>query len=583
MKTSICKTLFSFASAACLCSCVNEEYDIEKIKFDEIHILDNASAPLGATKKFVLEELMTGLDVGKYLKTDKDGNYYLEYAGENVSSKIEVPAFHFAGYNDTNPHKTTVVSPIVFPQLKPDIVISPAIVTDPVEFEDIKFNIEVIQTDLPEEIIGVSYADVDSRLIVKLGFEASSLPFSKIWISEGAKLIFPEWIVLGAAPEGYEKLDNHTLTIVDDLSVATSNTTINIPLDGLDFTKLPDGQGIVAPGKLYLNAEVALAGSVYLSSDDYTNAGIGPFSPTLVSHINMDPMTIQSVTAAFDIESLGYTEFETSLVGLADALGDVDATIDLSGLRLNLGVSSTIPSSIDLSTTIYAAGQIYDLGTIELPAGSETASGSAYFSISQDGTGAPENYQDIAVENWNSLLSPIPESLKFSFLPAVSSDEYMTITPGEIYEVNIEYSFTSTAFGPDFRIGYSETLDGMGISLGVAEVPSAMLTLNALSTIPFNMTVAAKAIDSEGNTLDSITVGVSSDIMGGTLDNPAVTPVTLHLRASGPVELDGLIITFTASAVNDGIVLNKAQYLQLTDMSLSLPNGATIKFETNEE
>lgn len=583
MKTRIIKTLFPLAAASCLCSCVNEEYDIEKIKFDEIHVLDNATAPLGATKKFMLEDLFTEFDTDEYLKTDKDGNYYIEYAGENISTEIEVPSFQFAGYSDLNPHKTTVGSQIDFPQLGPGIEISPAIVTDPVKFEDIKFNIEVIQTDLPEEIIGVSYADVDSRLIVKLGFEASSLPFSKIWISEGAKLTFPEWIVLGAAPEGYEKLDNHTLTIVDDISVPASNTTINIPLDGLDFTKLPDGQGIIAPGRLYLNAEVSLEGSVYLSSDDYTNSGSGPFSPTIVAYLNMDPMIIQSVTAALDLESLGYTEFETSFGDLTDSFGDVDATIDLSGLRLNIGLASTIPSPIGLTANIYAADQTYDLGTIELPAGSETSHGTAYFSISEDGTGAPEDYQNIAVENWNSLLSPIPDALKFSLMPFVPSDEYLTITPGDTYEINLEYSFSSSAFGPAFRIQTTQKFEGMGVNLGVAEIPRAQLTMNAVNTMPINFSVSAQAIDSDGNVLDSITADVSSDIMGGSLDNPAVTPVTLELTSSGPVEFDGLILTFTAASASDLAVLNKAQYLQLTDMVLALPGGATIKFENNEE
>lgn len=583
MKTRIFKTLFPFAAAACVCSCVNEEYDLEKIQLDEFHVLDNACAPLGSTKKFMLSDLFSDLGADKYLKTDKNGNYYVEFVGDRVSTEIEVPSFKFDGYSDAKPQKTQLGSPINFPQLKPGVVINPAIVTDPVAFEDVTFKFELSQTNLPEEIKAVRYADVDSQLIIKVGYESSSVPFSKIWMSKGAQLTFPEWIVLGDAPEGFAKTDDHTLVSTDNFDITPSNTEICIPLDGLDFSKMPEGQGIVGPGKLYLDAEVEFAGSVYLTSDEYTSSGVGPFSPTLVTYLNMDPMTIQSVEATLDLAELGYTEFEATIGDVTETLGDLDAVLDLSALRLNVGVSSTFPSAINLSSNIITSDKTFDLGTIQIPEGSATAPGSAYYSISEDGTGAPENYQNLSVADWNSLLSPIPDALKFTVLPSLGADEYMTITPGATYELGLDYSFSSSAFGPDFRIGLNQTFDGMGVNLGVAEVPWAILTLNAVNTIPVNMSVAAKAIDSEGNILDTITADVSSDIMGGALDNPAVTPITLHLRTSGPVEFDGLILTFTASSISGNTVLNSAQYLQLTDMALSLPSGATIKYDKLEE
>lgn len=590
MKSLIKKILFPFAAAACLCSCVNEEYDLGKVKIDEIHILDDASAPFGSTKKFMLSDLFSGFDTEEFLKTDKDGNYYVEFVGNKVSTDIEVPNFSFAGYSDPNPHKTTVQTAIELPQLMPGIVIKPAIVTDPIRFENVEFEIKLTQTDLPKEVIDVKYADVHSRLTVKLGYEQNSLPFSKIWISSGAQISFPEWIILGQAPSGFEKLDSHTLKSTASIGVTPSNTAVSIELDALDFSKMPEGQGIIASGTFHIDTKVEFSGSIYLTSDEYTNSGSGPFSPTLVSYLQMDPMTIQSVTAKLDLAELGYTEFEASLSEIYESMGDIDATIDLSGLRLNVCVASTLPADINIASTINTSyvsssdSRQYELGSILIPKGDVNAPGTAYYSISEDGTGAPENYKDMAVQNLNTLLSPIPDVVRFSMLPSFGDQTaYVTIAPGSSYSLDLDYSFSSNAFGPAFRIETTQTFDGMGVNLDGSEISSAVLSLNAINTIPVELSVAAKAIDGEGNILSTITAEVDSSIKGGSLDSPAVTPVKLTLRSTGPVDFDGLILTFAASSASDHAVLNCNQYLQLADMVLSLPDGVTIKIDNNKE
>lgn len=583
MNNHLPKTLLSIAAAACLCACVNEEYDIEKIQIDEIHILDNATAPLGSTKKFMLSDLFSGFDSEEYLKTDKDGNYYFEYIGDVITTDIAVPTFIFDGYSDENPHKTTVKSKIDFPELASGTRINSTVTTDPVELEKITYQIELSQTDIPKEVLYVRYANVESTISVRIALDLSSSSFSKVWIPAGAQLNFPEWIVLGDAPDGFEKVDYHTLVSDKDISVAATDIRINIPLDGLDFSKVPDGQGIVNPGELYLNAEVEFEGSVYLSSDDYTNNGVSPFSPTLISYLNMDPMTIQSAEVELNIEELGYAEFEAKLNDVEGALEDLDATIDLSDLRLNIGISSTLPSAVNLATSITTPTKKYDLDPFLIPAATTTPA-TAYYSISESGEGAPENYQNVAVENWNSILSPLPETVRFTMLPSPRKDaKYMTITPGDTFEIIFDYSFSSNAFGPDFKIETTQTFNGMGVNLGTSEIPWAQLTLNAVNTLPVNLSLAAQAIDSEGNILNSIESSVSADIKGGSLDNPAVTPVTLNFKSNGPIEFDGLIFTITASSASDRAVLNRNQYIQLTDMALTLPSGMTLKFDNNDE
>ena len=587
MNNHFSKILLSFAAASGLCSCVNEDYDLEKVKIDEIHALDNIGLPIGETKKFMLSDLFSGFDSAQYLKTDSEGNYFVEFVGDSFTTEVEIPGFQFAGYSDKNPHTSTVDKPIQMVSLT---VGDTAPIHSQANLGDIHFNIELNQTDIPEQIIDINYADVDSELIIKLSYDQSSVPFSRLWLMPGLTLTFPEWIVLGDAPEGFSKNGLNALSLTGEFAITSSNTDISVSLDALDFSKMPDGQGLLEPGKLYLNSEVILSEAVLeLRSDDCTNISSGSFSPSVTAYLHMDPMTIQSVTVELDVEDVCYTEFEAALNDVSNLMGDLDATIDLTGLRLNVGIVSTLPAAINIESNIFASSSSSEndkemaLGTIHIPMGSPNAPGTAYYSISEDGTGAPADYQNMAVANWNTLLSPIPEYVKFSLAPSLDNEvsKYMTVVPDSRYELQFDYSFSCSAFGPAFRIATTKDINDMAIKLDEADIPSVKLIFNAINTIPIEMTIAAEPIDADGNVLTNITAEVDSSIKAGSLDVPTNTPVALTLRSNGPIEFDGLKLAFTATTASDYSVLNINQYLQLTDIALVLPEGLTFNVDNN--
>ena len=145
-----------------LTSCVNEEYDLNKIEVGDIGLLEGAVAPLGSTDKIMISNIVDLDQAGDFLKTDEQGNFYLLMSDEDLLSEtVEIPDFKFDGYDDENPHDFTIDSPIVIPAS-----LDPSFETPVIEFTDVEYDIEIDQRNIPDLVKGIEYADVTSDLIV---------------------------------------------------------------------------------------------------------------------------------------------------------------------------------------------------------------------------------------------------------------------------------------------------------------------------------------------------------------------------------------------------------------------------------
>ena len=217
-----------------LTSCVNEEYDLNKIEVGDIGLLEGVTAPLGSTDKIMISNIVDLDLAGDFLMTDEQGNFYLMMSDEDLLSEtVEIPDFKFDGYDDENPHDFTIDSPIVIPAS-----LDPSFETPVIEFTDVEYDIEIDQRNIPDLVKGIEYADVTSDLIVKFEYDQSSLPFTQVMISKGTKITFPEWVVLGQLPAGCKRLSDHEIELDSDLAIKPSGSEIDFPLDAIDFTKL---------------------------------------------------------------------------------------------------------------------------------------------------------------------------------------------------------------------------------------------------------------------------------------------------------------------------------------------------------
>ena len=161
------KFILGSCAACMIASSVNPEYDLENIKIDQIHGLDNISVPVGDSRKIVLSELLENEEFVEYLKTYDNGDYYFNLLSGKKDQSVDVPDFYFAGYDEENPNETTIDAPIAVNELVSGLKLGP------VPFSEITYDIEIDQYDIPDLILDIEYADVgdDGILYNRTGTE----------------------------------------------------------------------------------------------------------------------------------------------------------------------------------------------------------------------------------------------------------------------------------------------------------------------------------------------------------------------------------------------------------------------------
>jgi hypothetical protein len=80
-------------------------------------------------------------------------------------------------------------------------------------------------------------------------------------------------------------------------------------------------------------------------------------------------------------------------------------------------------------------------------------------------------------------------------------------------------------------------------------------------------------IDADGNVIEDIKVETKGYIAGGSMDSPSVSHIEIVLSNKGDLSFDGVRLDLSASSVQDSAALNENQYIQLDNISLSVPEG----------
>jgi hypothetical protein len=580
-KLSLLLFLYS-ALTFSLISCVNEEYDITKIEVGDIAALKGLTVPVGSSKIIYLNEIFE-LDSDGYIKVDEQGNYYVLMSDpELINEVIDVPDFSFAGYDKDNPNDFTIDNPLTIPSLDPGYK------TPVIPFTDVVYDIQIEQNDIPDMVGGIVYAEVKSDLIVKFQYDPASLPFNYITIASGTTVSFPEWVILGEPADFFKKLSDNELELTEDIKIAPSGSLLDFPLVGLDFTKLPENQGIIGKNHLYLDAKAYLKGGIVFESDGCTAAGT--FKPVVTTYLHMDPMEIEKVQLS-KID-LGETAQITQYIDITEAVPEVlyndNIVYDFNNLQLYMKLHHNLPFSgiIDASMETTGHDSPSHNFAFEMPFAEYKGIGQyveteyKYTESGKDGT--------IRTEGFNSLLNPIPEEIRVvadvdvDDIAEKAGDDngYGVVIPGTTYKFGCGYEFIAPlSFGSKFSITLDEEIKDLDIDITDVGIAEAELKFNLISTLPLDVKLTAQAIDQEGNILTDIAVKIEGNIKSGNIDAPAVNPIKVKLSNKGSLKVDGVKLKMEATASSDNINLNENQYLQLTDISLSLPKGITYHVE----
>lgn len=561
-------------------SCIDNSYDLNKdIDMTISAGGEHLAIPVGYTEKITLDKIIE-LDEGDDLQI-VDGEYHLlkkdnidetntsvKLVTVNESSNPIEPIRIISGNHDNNVH---------------DIFISNA------ESEGF-INAEAHGVDKAVIEIGSLAADMPTTLTLKLKLGGE---ISTSLVKVGTMTItFPNFIQF----EKENGLNGQTLTMTDVQIEPYSGFTKELKINKYVFGK-EYGEGNRVDEE---NGDRIL--KIENQEIKIEMQGINVTTPSGNGSLNITPTITLAEMAVSEVygtiqPDIDVKPTEVELNNLPDFLQDDEIRLDITNPVFSFNANNPLNTDVEMDGVLtgYKDGQVTK--TVKIGSGNGGASitlkpsGDKQQTISivrDEKTVVEANATKVVVPNLNDIIETIPDHINVELKPAVKTEQYYTVNLGQDYTLNSAYDIDiPLSFGSNLKIVYEETLDNFDLDLEDVDIKKAVLSINAVNTIPLAMEIKndnVSALDANGNVIKDIDVTVEGTITeskDGKTEVSSALNVNLNETAEGAIsKLDGLKLKITAvpGQATDVQLLN-TQWMQLKDMKLKIPNG--IKVDLN--
>ena len=557
-------------------SCIDNSYDLNKdIDMTISAGGEHLAIPVGYTEKITLDKIIE-IEEGDDLQL-VDGEYHLLKKGNIDNATTEITEVRVTG-------TTTIIEATEIAEVATALTHGQTMAASINKTGTIEVSAHDIDDAIKE--IGALKASSPTELIINLGITAGEkMDFDNITFTD-LKITFPS--ILDFEP--YIGLSNNILDL-DGLTINKGEEkNISLQVKGYKFgNETPDGKKIIG-NTLNINEEVIVEGKTTVDVKMGSSGTIN-FTPT----IELQEMDIQSVTGVIQpiIEPTGST---VNLENLPDFLEDDATELDITNPIFTFIAKNPLEAPIILNGTMQGEknGSIIEGSTVILGRNGIDQQdiilekGDNIIALSRLGTGGPEGSKNIKVSNINDLIKKIPDVVKVDLNPLVEYATYYTVDLTTSYAMESNYDIDIPLnFGSNLKIVYDETIDNFDLDLEDVDIKKAILSINAVNTIPLAMEIKndnVSALDANGNVIKDIDVTVEGTITeskDGKTEVSSALNVNLNETAEGAIsKLDGLKLKITAvPGQATDIQLLSTQWMQLKDMKLKIPNG--IKVDLN--
>lgn len=561
-------------------SCIDNSYDLNKdIDMTISAGGEHLAIPVGYTEKITLDKIIE-LDEGDDLQI-VDGEYHLlkkdnidetntsvKLVTVNESSNPIEPIRIISGNHDNNVH---------------DIFISNA------ESEGF-INAEAHGVDKAVIEIGSLAADMPTTLTLKLKLGGE---ISTSLVKVGTMTItFPNFIQF----EKENGLNGQTLTMTDVQIEPYSGFTKELKINKYVFGK-EYGEGNRVDEE---NGDRIL--KIENQEIKIEMQGINVTTPSGNGSLNITPTITLAEMAVSEVygtiqPDIDVKPTEVELNNLPDFLQDDEIRLDITNPVFSFNANNPLNTDVEMDGVLtgYKDGQVTK--TVKIGSGNGGASitlkpsGDKQQTISivrDEQTVVEANATKVVVPNLNDIIETIPDHINVELKPAVKTEQYYTVNLGQDYTLNSAYDIDiPLSFGSNLKIVYEKTLDNFDLDLEDVDIKKAVLSINAVNTIPLAMEIKndnVSALDANGNVIKDIDVTVEGTITeskDGKTEVSSALNVNLNETAEGAIsKLDGLKLKITAvPGQATDVQLLSTQWMQLKDMKLKIPNG--IKVDLN--
>ena len=561
-------------------SCIDNSYDLNRdIDMTISAGGEHLAIPVGYTEKITLDKIIE-LDEGDDLQI-VDGEYHLlkkdnidetntsvKLVTVNESSNPIEPIRIISGNHDNNVH---------------DIFISNA------ESEGF-INAEAHGVDKAVIEIGSLAADMPTTLTLKLKLGGE---ISTSLVKVGTMTItFPNFIQF----EKENGLNGQTLTMTDVQIEPYSGFTKELKINKYVFGKeYGEGNRVDEEnGDRILkieNQEIKIDMQGINVADPSGNGSLN-ITPT----ITLAEMAVSEVYGTIQPD-IDVKPTEVELNNLPDFLQDDEIRLDITNPVFSFNANNPLNTDVEMDGVLtgYKDGKVTKI--VKIGSGNGGASitlkpsGNKQQTISivrDEQTVVEANATKVVVPNLNDIIETIPDHINVELKPVVKTEQYYTVNLGQDYTLNSAYDIDiPLSFGSNLKIVYEETLDNFDLDLEDVDIKKAVLSINAVNTIPLAMEIKndnVSALDANGNVIKDIDVTVEGTITeskDGKTEVSSALNVNLNETAEGAIsKLDGLKLKITAvPGQATDVQLLSTQWMQLKDMKLKIPNG--IKVDLN--
>lgn len=561
-------------------SCIDNSYDLNRdIDMTISAGGEHLAIPVGYTEKITLDKIIE-LDEGDDLQI-VDGEYHLlkkdnidetntsvKLVTVNESSNPIEPIRIISGNHDSDVY---------------DILISNA------ESEGF-INAEAHGVDKAVIEIGSLAADMPTTLTLKLKLSGE---ISTSLVKVGTMTItFPNFIQF----EKENGLNGQTLTMTDVQIEPYSGFTKELKINKYVFGKeYGEGNRVDEEnGDRILkieNQEIKIDMQGINVADPSGNGSLN-ITPT----ITLAEMAVSEVYGTIQPD-IDVKPTEVELNNLPDFLQDDEIRLDITNPIFSFNANNPLNTDVEMDGVLtgYKDGKVTKI--VKIGSGNGGASitlkpsGDKQQTISivrDEQTVVEANATKVVVPNLNDIIETIPDHINVELKPVVKTEQYYTVNLGQDYTLNSAYDIDiPLSFGSNLKIVYEETLDNFDLDLEDVDIKKAVLSINAVNTIPLAMEIKndnVSALDANGNVIKDIDVTVEGTITeskDGKTEVSSALNVNLNETAEGAIsKLDGLKLKITAvPGQATDVQLLSTQWMQLKDMKLKIPNG--IKVDLN--
>ena len=559
-------------------SCIDSSYDLNKdIDMTISAGGEHLAIPVGYTEKITLDKIIE-LDEGDDLQI-VDGEYHLlkkDNIDETNTSVGTVTVAESENIIDAIPLTYSVSTP-------------GATIVIPKEQSEGKINAEARGVDKAVIEIGSLAADMPTTLTLKFEL-GGGISIERVDIKT-MTITFPNFIQF----ENENGLNGQTLTMTD-VQIKPSGFTKELKINKYVFgntygegnrVEEENGDRILKIENQKITIEM---------QDIHVNNPQGSGSLSITPTVTLSEMAVSEVYGTIQPD-IDVKPTEVELNNLPDFLQDDEIRLDITNPVFSFNANNPLNTDVEMDgiLTGYKDGKVTK--TVKIGSGNGGASitlkpsGDKQQTISivrDEKTVVEANATKVVVPNLNDIIETIPDRINVELKPAVKTEQYYTVNLGQDYTLNSAYDIDiPLSFGSNLKIVYEETLDNFDLDLEDVDIEKAVLSINAVNTIPLAMEIKnenVSALDANGNVIKDIDVTVEGTITeskDGKTEVSSALNVNLNETAEGAIsKLDGLKLKITAvPGQATDVQLLSTQWMQLKDMKLKIPNG--IKVDLN--